>query len=1192
MDNSKKYNIGLDIGIGSVGWAVLDEDFKVLDKGVRLFDSGSTKNNQERRKCRAARRLKSRRRVRLDSFIKLAVQEQMIDNLGNFEDNKQNFIDQIKNLDTLSIRNEAINNEVSKIELLTALYKILKHRGFTYLSEEDFKNMERKEKAIPCIEQLKFLKQNYYYRGWEEDPSKTDTQNKKIKKENFNNRNFSLHNYIDEVELIFIANNKLFNGEFEKKYWELLKKTRAFWEGPGSIKSPTKYGLFQLNEKTGKVEQKFINKLNTKTGEVEKHIITKLYETTIGKCSIYPDQLRSPKHSFSAELFNLLNDLNNIYFSVSDNKFSKSEKIKLSSEDKQNLLKMIFKINVSKNDNITISNITENMLIKYFTKKIDKTDLPHYKLRGFRINTENKFQITQLEGYKEIVKALYMIKAIKKDFNPLLDLNTEFLDDMAYVLNNFDSPDLRIAKLELTYSNKYKNFFKSKSDIESFITKIKWSGKSGTHSLSIAALREFKNDLLTGEDNFQQLKSRKGKEIDEPRYEFIKNKDIKYIPLNKDNNFLNYYTDFMPYSVIVSFRETIKVINALWKQWGVNNINNIVVELAREKNDKEQKENIRKFQASNKKKNDKIEELLNSIPGHHSGKLRRKLYLYLEQEGKDIYDGKSINIDAIKHNYEIDHIIPQSISFDNSNNNVVLTSKWNNQSKSNKTPFMWIKDGGNSSFKTWDAFKDNVDKIYDVLKKNYKRDSKKKAKQLKALNIKINNLKFEEDINKHDTQLEFINRNLVDTRWTTKKIMNLLQDFIKTKEYPTKVKNLNGKMTRFMRNKLQFYKSDDLKKNRDLFKHHAIDAAVIVFAALQNKTINSLMNEVAVFNDILFNKETGEVVTLDNDNKNFINMKYRINFCNSIKSDSTPTKFSRKAKIKRNIPLTIQTVYSSIMINGKRFKVSKLNIYNTKSEEIEKLKNYFGSNPKNKDWLLMLQPTHQNLKVYNQLNKIYKSSLEEIEELGKKNKIKNPFLFYCKKYNKDNSNYINRENDKNIKNPIKKIKKIDKGPIPIDNPNNINVNKLGFLTSLNFARIDVYEDTGLGKIHLLRIDAKNTTFPINDIKEHINSFKKKMNEKNITYKFSINHSDIFMNRKTEDLFYISGFNDKDGIVYKPLKFSISNKKTKIDLLNEFNFLGNAPFSATGGLKTKNFNKFFKENQKVRLDILGNIKYKY
>ena len=64
-----KYSIGLDIGTGSVGWAVIDKNYRILRAkgknllGVRLFDPAQTA--EERRGFRTTRRRLSRRRWRL-----------------------------------------------------------------------------------------------------------------------------------------------------------------------------------------------------------------------------------------------------------------------------------------------------------------------------------------------------------------------------------------------------------------------------------------------------------------------------------------------------------------------------------------------------------------------------------------------------------------------------------------------------------------------------------------------------------------------------------------------------------------------------------------------------------------------------------------------------------------------------------------------------------------------------------------------------------------------------------------------------------------------------------------------------------------------------------------------------------------------------------------------------------------------
>lgn len=66
----KNYNIGLDIGTNSVGWAIVEEDTqKIIKKGgkalwgVRLFDDANTA--ESRRVARGTRRRYERRRQRI-----------------------------------------------------------------------------------------------------------------------------------------------------------------------------------------------------------------------------------------------------------------------------------------------------------------------------------------------------------------------------------------------------------------------------------------------------------------------------------------------------------------------------------------------------------------------------------------------------------------------------------------------------------------------------------------------------------------------------------------------------------------------------------------------------------------------------------------------------------------------------------------------------------------------------------------------------------------------------------------------------------------------------------------------------------------------------------------------------------------------------------------------------------------------
>ncbi|MBQ8592003.1 MAG: hypothetical protein IJ485_04575, partial [Lachnospiraceae bacterium] len=75
----KEYFVGLDMGTGSVGWAVTNNDYEVLRAhgkslwGVRLFETANTA--EERRGFRTARRRLARRNWRIDLLQEIFAEE-------------------------------------------------------------------------------------------------------------------------------------------------------------------------------------------------------------------------------------------------------------------------------------------------------------------------------------------------------------------------------------------------------------------------------------------------------------------------------------------------------------------------------------------------------------------------------------------------------------------------------------------------------------------------------------------------------------------------------------------------------------------------------------------------------------------------------------------------------------------------------------------------------------------------------------------------------------------------------------------------------------------------------------------------------------------------------------------------------------------------------------------------------------
>ena len=134
------YRIGLDIGIASVGWAVLenntyDEPFRIIDLGVRIFDTAEQPKTGAslalpRREARSARRRLRRRRDRIERIKKLFQSEGLID-IDEFEARYK----KAGLPDVYKLRYEGLDRVLTDDELAQVLLHIAKHRGFKSTSK-------------------------------------------------------------------------------------------------------------------------------------------------------------------------------------------------------------------------------------------------------------------------------------------------------------------------------------------------------------------------------------------------------------------------------------------------------------------------------------------------------------------------------------------------------------------------------------------------------------------------------------------------------------------------------------------------------------------------------------------------------------------------------------------------------------------------------------------------------------------------------------------------------------------------------------------------------------------------------------------------------------------------------------------------------------------------------------------------
>ncbi|MCD8506626.1 MAG: hypothetical protein LRY37_06450 [Alkalibacterium thalassium] len=133
--------LGLDIGISSVGWGIIDKDTnEVVDTGVRLFEEATRNVNEERRSFRGSRRLKRRRKHRLERA-------------KEFLESNGLSCEGIHNIDPYKSRYYGLRKEISEKRLAAALYHLIKRRGTTIDTPEEDEKTSGSE--LSTKEQLK-----------------------------------------------------------------------------------------------------------------------------------------------------------------------------------------------------------------------------------------------------------------------------------------------------------------------------------------------------------------------------------------------------------------------------------------------------------------------------------------------------------------------------------------------------------------------------------------------------------------------------------------------------------------------------------------------------------------------------------------------------------------------------------------------------------------------------------------------------------------------------------------------------------------------------------------------------------------------------------------------------------------------------------------------------------------------------
>lgn len=289
-----KYTIGLDIGIASIGWAVINNDMdRIENLGVLTFKKAEEADgkslNLARREARGTRRRLRRRAIRMKK-----VKELMINfNLISQKELDNLYILTPEDKSVWELRKIGLEKVLDRKEWARVLTSIAKRRGYKSNRRIDTNDKEIGKLSKGTIENKKILEEKGYKTIGEmfyKDPKFKDY--KRNKSGEYNNT-ILRSMLIDEVNILFETQRKLGNKytdkEFQKQYIDIVT-----YQKPYTIPQP-------------------------------------------GKCTFEKNELRAPKNSYTFERFMLLQKINNL--TIYD---EHGEQIKITNEQREKIINMAY----------------------------------------------------------------------------------------------------------------------------------------------------------------------------------------------------------------------------------------------------------------------------------------------------------------------------------------------------------------------------------------------------------------------------------------------------------------------------------------------------------------------------------------------------------------------------------------------------------------------------------------------------------------------------------------------------------------------------------------------------------------------------------------------------------------------------------------------------------------------------------
>lgn len=830
------YRLGLDMGTNSLGWSVLElneagEPCAVTDAGSRIFSDGRDDKSKatlkaDRSAARSARRrhdrYKQRRAFLLDELTKAGLFPESLEERNS-----------LQTRDPLELRARALTEKLEPHEIGRALFHINQRRGFK--SNRKDKSEEttsgKVSKSVTALLQAMELMEADY--SADEFKALSKDEKKSAREKERQQKREAFEKLRQQKTMTF--------GSFLWQRRNRGEPTRARPNSDSKLYDlyPTREMLEHEFETIWQAQSTHHPKLLTKEkcDRIKTVIFTQrpLKPQKVGKCTYLSGEDRTFQAMPSYQRYRIYQEVNNLEWTTSQGK----KQLIGYPEARNEIVKMLERP-TTQNGKVTFGKMKKILKSMGLAEEDFQFNFETSKRKGFDGNhTSNLMQDESCVGPK-----WHDWPLDKQDEFILVILNDE-LDDDEVKKRLIEAYDLNDAAATACIEAPLKDGTAalSRKAAHLLLAKMKDDCLSQTKAVQAVAKEEpdFVNPLKRAGD---------GTLLDRLPYygEAVQGHIIPGKGDKKDEQArIGMVTN--P-TVHIALNQLHHVVNELIARYG--RPASIAIELGRElPAGKEGRAEINKEQKANQDENERLDNRLREErqASNADNRLRLRLWEELDEDPNGRccpFSGQKIGIaDLFNGNAEIEHLIPFSISLDDSRANKVICTRQANRDKGQRTPYQAFGDSLTGY---------NWNEIFERVKRLPK--SKRWRFQEDALEI------WRRD---HD---DFTQRHLNDTRY----IGRLAREYLENICPFNKIDVLTGRLTALFRRHWglnsvlhNHNQPKEEKKNRDDHRHHAVDAIVV------GMTSRSTLQRVAtaankaeeLFLDRLFEKKANGKSAID-----------------------------------------------------------------------------------------------------------------------------------------------------------------------------------------------------------------------------------------------------------------------------------------------------------------------------------------